>query len=60
MLLRAETAAAPDPLAAAVAETLRTVTKVGGRIELVAPGALPDDGKVIEDTRPAGSRERAG
>jgi phenylacetate-CoA ligase len=60
MLLRAETAAAPEALAAAVGETLRAVTKLGGRIELVAPGALPDDGKVIEDNRPVGSRERAG
>ncbi|HEY4038751.1 MAG TPA: AMP-binding protein [Burkholderiaceae bacterium] len=60
MLLRAETEAAPEALAAAVGETLRAVTKLGGRIELVAPGALPDDGKVIEDNRPVGSRERAG
>ncbi|HZE46993.1 MAG TPA: AMP-binding protein [Xanthobacteraceae bacterium] len=54
MLLRAEAAAASERLAAAVAETLRAVTKLSGRIELVAPGALPDDGKVIDDTRPAG------
>ena len=53
MLLRAEAAAAPEYLAAAVAETLRAVTKIGGSVELVASGALPDDGKVIEDTRPA-------
>jgi phenylacetate-CoA ligase len=33
---------------------LRAVTKLGGRIELVAPGVLPDDGKVIDDTRPLG------
>jgi phenylacetate-CoA ligase len=54
MLLRAEAVAAPEPLAAAVAETLRAITKISGRVELVAPGTLPDDGKVIDDTRPAG------
>jgi phenylacetate-CoA ligase len=53
MVLRAEAAEAPQ-LAAALAETLRAVTKLSGRVELVAPGALPDDGKVIDDTRPAG------
>jgi phenylacetate-CoA ligase len=51
MQLRAEAASAPEHLAAAVAETLRAVTKLGGRVELVAPGTLPDDGKVIDDTR---------
>jgi len=60
MLLRAEVAAAPEHLAAAVTETLRAVTKVGGRVELVARGALPDDGKVIEDTRSAAQRGAAG
>ncbi len=53
MLLRAEAAAAPEHFATAVAETLRAVTKLGGRVELVAPGSLPDDGKVIDDTRAA-------
>jgi phenylacetate-CoA ligase len=38
-------------LSAAVADTLRAITKLGGAVELVAPGALPNDGKVIEDTR---------
>ncbi|MCU0951792.1 MAG: AMP-binding protein, partial [Burkholderiaceae bacterium] len=51
MTLRAECAARGDALAAAVAETLRAITKLGGRVELVAPGSLPNDGKVIEDTR---------
>jgi phenylacetate-CoA ligase len=31
---------------------LRAVTKLGGKVDLVARGALPNDGKVIEDTRP--------
>jgi phenylacetate-CoA ligase len=60
MLLRAEAATAPEGLAAAVAETLRAVTTVGGRVELVERGALPADGKVIEDTRPASSRGSGG
>jgi phenylacetate-CoA ligase len=51
MTLKAETAAPSDPLSAAVAETLRAITKLGGTVELVAPGSLPGDGKLIEDTR---------
>ena len=35
----------------AIAETLRDVTKLRGEVELVAPGSLPNDGKVIEDVR---------
>jgi phenylacetate-CoA ligase len=38
----------------AVAATLRAVTKLGGEVELVAPGSLPNDGKVIADERPVG------
>jgi phenylacetate-coenzyme A ligase PaaK-like adenylate-forming protein len=52
MLLRAEASVAPGNLAAAVAETLRAVTKLSGAVELIAPGTLPNDGKVIDDTRP--------
>jgi phenylacetate-CoA ligase len=37
--------------AAALAETIQSVTKLRGRVELVAPGSLPNDGKVIEDVR---------
>src|SRR5262249_44317731 len=36
---------------AAIAETLQAVTKMRGRVELVAAGSLPNDGKVIEDVR---------
>jgi phenylacetate-CoA ligase len=51
MTLRAEVAN-PDPaLREAVAATLRGVTKLGGAVELVATGALPNDGKVIADER---------
>jgi phenylacetate-CoA ligase len=30
------------------------VLKLKGAVELVAPGSLPNDGKVIEDTRTYG------
>ena len=38
----------------AVAATLQSVTKLRGEVELVAPGSLPNDGKVIADERPPG------
>ena len=41
-------------LAAAVADTLHAVCKVKGAVILQAPGTLPNDGKVIEDTREYG------
>lgn len=51
MTLRAETSAASDALREEIAGTLRAVTKLGGNVELVGPGALPNDGKVIADER---------
>jgi phenylacetate-CoA ligase len=54
MILRAETAAASDALASAVAETLQSVTKLKGVVELVAPDTLANDGKVIADERSYG------
>ncbi len=51
MVLRIETANASAALSQAVAESLRECTKLRGDIEAVAPGALPNDGKVIEDAR---------
>jgi len=53
MTLKAESAERDTSLSAALGEALRAVTKLGGNVELVAPGSLPNDGKVIEDTRPA-------
>jgi phenylacetate-CoA ligase len=38
-------------LAAALAESAREVTKLRAEVVLVAPGSLPNDGKVIEDAR---------
>ncbi|MGY8706253.1 AMP-binding protein [Bradyrhizobium sp. 18BD] len=51
MTLRAETSAASDALRDEIASSLRAVTKLGGAVELVSPGALPNDGKVIADER---------
>ena len=41
----------PDSLAPRVAEAIRDVTKLRGEVEVLAPGSLPNDGKVIEDAR---------
>jgi phenylacetate-CoA ligase len=51
MTLRAEASSSDAGLAAAVVESLTAATKLKGRVELVAPGSLPNDGKVIEDVR---------
>ncbi|MEW6449466.1 MAG: AMP-binding protein [Pseudomonadota bacterium] len=52
MTLAAECASQDTSLANAVAETLQSVTKLKGAVQLVAPGSLPNDGKVIADERP--------
>ncbi|MEQ1659536.1 MAG: phenylacetate--CoA ligase family protein, partial [Hylemonella sp.] len=52
MTLKVETACSgPGELALRIAETVRDVTKLRGEVELVLPGTLPNDGKVIEDAR---------
>jgi phenylacetate-CoA ligase len=51
MTLRAECATVAETLQDALAATLRAVTKLGGNVELVAAGSLPNDGKVIADER---------
>jgi phenylacetate-CoA ligase len=51
MTLHAETSAAAEGLAAAIATSVRELTKLRGEVQLVAPGSLPNDGKVIEDLR---------
>ena len=52
MTLRVETSSGgPDGLAAKIGEAIRDVTKLRGDVELVLPGSLPNDGKVIEDAR---------
>jgi phenylacetate-CoA ligase len=52
MTLLAECAAPSAALEAAIAVTLQSVTKLRGEVRLVAPGSLPNDGKVIADERP--------
>ncbi|MCK1359044.1 AMP-binding protein [Bradyrhizobium sp. 199] len=51
MTLKAETATVNDALREDVAASLRAVTKLGGSVDLVGPGVLPNDGKVIADER---------
>lgn len=52
MTLKVETACSgPDALATKLGEAIRDVTKLRGQVELVLPGSLPNDGKVIEDAR---------
>lgn len=54
MTLRAETTTCSDAFVAALGQTLQAVTALKGKVELVAPGSLPNDGKVISDERPVG------
>src|SRR5262249_47655955 len=52
MTLHAEVPTGTDPaLAARLVQSLQAVTKLKGKVVLQAPGSLPNDGKVIEDTR---------
>jgi phenylacetate-CoA ligase len=51
LTLRVEARARPAGLADAVALSVRDLTKLRADIELVEPGSLPNDGKVIEDAR---------
>jgi phenylacetate-CoA ligase len=51
MTLKAECASPGDALRGEIASTLRAVTKLQGTVDLVAPGNLPNDGKVIADER---------
>jgi phenylacetate-CoA ligase len=49
--LHAECRTRPEGLAAALAATVRDVTKLRAEVVLAEPGGLPNDGKVIEDAR---------
>jgi phenylacetate-CoA ligase len=51
MSLAAETGSPDEGLRNRGAETLQGVTKLKGAVDLVAPGSLPNDGKVIADER---------
>jgi hypothetical protein len=50
--LMAECATPSDGFEATIAETLQSVTRLKGAVKFVAPGSLPNDGKVIADERP--------
>ena len=54
MTLRCEVAKPGSGLGEAIVATIREVTQLRGAVELVAPGSLPNDGKVIEDLRKYG------
>jgi len=51
MTLHCEVERAPVGLAERIVATLRDITKLRGEAALRSPGELPNDGKVIEDTR---------
>ncbi len=51
MHFQVETASAPSGLDQRISEVIRDVTKLRGTVQLMAPGSLPNDGKVIEDAR---------
>ena len=41
----------PDGLAQAIAASIEADIRIRADVELVAPGSLPNDGLVIQDTR---------
>jgi phenylacetate-CoA ligase len=51
VILRCEAEGRPEGLGTAIAETVRAFTGLRADIELVAPGTLPDDGRIIDDQR---------
>jgi phenylacetate-CoA ligase len=53
MVLHVETPVRDAALAESLARALQGVTRLRGEVRLEAPGVLPNDGRVIEDCRPA-------
>ena len=51
MTLKVEAAQPSADLEKAMEGTIRTVCKVGGKVEFAGLGSLPNDGKVIDDVR---------
>ena len=51
MALQVEITASPAGLDERISDMIRDVTKLRGTVQLMAPGSLPNDGKVIEDAR---------
>jgi phenylacetate-CoA ligase len=54
MTLKCEVKERPAGLAEVLVASIRDVTKLRGEVELVSPGTLPNDGKVVEDARKYG------
>ncbi|HUN69007.1 MAG TPA: AMP-binding protein [Burkholderiales bacterium] len=54
MTLKCEAKDRPAGLVEAVVASIRELTKLRGEVMLLEPGALPNDGKVIEDARKYG------
>jgi len=51
MTFKVEVGATPDDLIARLKDAIRDVTKLRGEVQLLPPGSLLNDGKVIEDAR---------
>jgi phenylacetate-CoA ligase len=51
MTLLCEVNERPEALVVALVASMRDITKLRAEVELVSPGSLPNDGKVIEDKR---------
>ncbi|WP_439590661.1 phenylacetate--CoA ligase family protein [Hydrogenophaga sp.] len=51
MCLQVEASETQDDLAERIESAVRDVTKLRAQVQLVQPGSLPNDGKVIEDAR---------
>jgi phenylacetate-CoA ligase len=51
MCMHVEVAQVADGLAEQMEAVVREVTKLRGTVQVVSPGTLPNDGKVIEDAR---------
>jgi len=51
MTLKVEAASVPRGLDQRIGEAIRDITKLRGDVQLLQPGTLPNDGKVIEDAR---------
>ncbi|MDP3253140.1 MAG: AMP-binding protein [Hydrogenophaga sp.] len=51
MCLQVEASGAHDDLAERIESAVRDITKLRAQVQLVQPGSLPNDGKVIEDAR---------
>jgi phenylacetate-CoA ligase len=51
MCLQVEATAGDEQLGSQIEAAMREVTKLRGQVQVVNPGSLPNDGKVIEDAR---------